>query len=201
MSILAAAAVAAGVASVQGYIFYQGRRIARDPHRYPELKTRARPPWLLRIGHFDTQAGRLTERGFVELGTMVEALGGFRVASRVFYDPSQTTYAGLYSRVGVASLSFITELADGRIVYTGNARAPLVRYGRLYEQGLAATLTRKLQAHRGLLQRVRDRPRDATTVPEPIDEPMGTMNHRLALTRRYYIERFSAPPNQAPSTF
>lgn len=190
-------ATALGAASVQGYMFYQAYRVAREPHRYPRLSTRERPPLLLRLGHFDTQVQRLEDLGFVDVGTMVESLGAFRVSSRIFYHADHQTYAGIYSRVGFASLSFITELDDGRIVYTGNARRPLVRYGRLYEQALTATLRPKLDAHLLLLQRVKERPREEGSVPEP----MGTMEHRLALTRRYYIERYSATPDQAPSTF
>ncbi len=197
MPALATAALVAGATALHGYIYHQTRRIARDPHRYPVLRERERPPLLLRLGHFDTQAQRLEDLGFVDIGTMVEVLGMFRVASRIFYDLEHQTYAGVYSRLGIASLSFITELDDGRIVRTGNTRRPLVRYGRLYEQGMTATLRPKLDAHLLLVQRVKDRPGEGGSVLEP----MGTMEHRLALARRYYVERFSAASDEAPSTF
>ena len=171
------------------YVLRCQKRLAQHPLGI-RIRAATRLPLKLRLFHVMSRVRGLKKAGFEELGIKEERLGRFFVIySRVFYSKEHQVYASVFVVMGFwVVVTFSSEAPTGDMVNTGQSPRAAVRYGLLRDVGIHGSWFKRFHAHLQLWEAVQRTARG----PIIVREAVGTLEHRIALSRRYYLQRYSS---------
>ena len=145
---------------------------------------RDRPHVAFAAPHVATIVRELEAAGFVRLGSLDEAAGLARIPTLVLLSSDGQVKANVWLWMRLAwfqlqpHVNFVSETADGTIVYTTDGTAPRPAPGLASQVGAGAIVDR-IAMHRALLSRQPNGPRRLDATTEDMDRLARTFYERM----------------------